>query len=273
MNRFRRLLSVLFLCGLSNLFALADNTTSIPLWQYLSVRWAHSPDVAPNSEDVLFITNITGVPQGWVVNRTGGWPQQVTFDTNGVSYAVWSPTEMNRILVAADRGGNERDQLYFADPRGGPWERLTKNDDAIYQFGGWTLDGRRISYASNQRDASIFDMYVLDVETRKAQMVHQGDGFWTAGNWSPDGRHLAMLKQHSNANNDLLLYDTLTARLKLMTAHEGDALFSMPEWLPDSKTFYLTSNLGRQFEGLAMMDVDSGKLVWIETPEWDVETV
>ena len=265
------ILLVLLLSGTVCVFG-AD-TEPLPLWQYLSVRWARSPDFAPNGQDILFMTNITGVPQVWTARISGGWPEQITFDTNGVSYAVWSPIERNRLLVAADRGGNERDQLYFVDPRGGAWERLTKNDNAIYQFGDWTQDGRKISYASNERDASIFDIYVLDVATRQARMIHQGDGHWVASNWSPDGRYLGLLKNYSNANSDLYIYDSLTTEVKLMTAHEGDALFSGPRWLPDSKSFYFTSNLGRQFVGLDSMHVDSGKSEWVETPDWDVETV
>ncbi len=252
---------------------LGAGTEPLPLWQYLNIRWARSPDVAPTGEDILFVTNITGVPQVWTTRISGGWPEQITFDTNGVSYGVWSPTEKHRLLIAADRGGNERDQLYFVDPRGGSWEKLTKDDNAIYQFGDWTQDGRKISYASNERVASIFDIYVLDVPTRQARMIHQGDGHWVASNWSPDGRYLGLLKNHSSANSDLYIYDSLTAEVKLMTAHEGDALFSGPKWLPDGKSFYLTSNMGRQFVGLATMHVDSGKMEWVETPDWDVERV
>jgi dipeptidyl aminopeptidase/acylaminoacyl peptidase len=82
-----------------------------------------------------------------------------------------------------------------------------------------------------------------------------------------------MLKQCANANSDIYLYDTLTTTVRLMTEHQGDALFSLPEWLPDSKTFYFASDLGRQFKGLAMMNLDSAKLEWVETPDWDVERV
>jgi dipeptidyl aminopeptidase/acylaminoacyl peptidase len=261
---------LLFLSGASSLFA--AGAEPLPLWQYLSVRWARSPEFSPNGQELLFLTNITGVPQIWATHSAGGWPEQITFDTNGVSYAAWSPTDRNRVLVAADRGGNERDQLYFVDPRGGPWEKLTKNDNAIYQFGDWTRDGRKIAYASNERDASVFDIYVLDVATKQAKMIHEGDGNWAASNWSPDGRYLGLLKNHSSFNSDLYIYDSLTTGVKLMTAHEGDAVFSGPQWFPDSKNFYLTSDWDRQFVGLAAMDVDSGSLAWIDTTDWDMET-
>ena len=239
--------------------------------QYLSVQWARGVDFSAHSQDVLFTSNITGVSQLWRVKVTGGWPTQITFKEDGVSSGACSPTDLNLLLVSADRGGNERQQLYFIDARGGQWERLTKDDKAIYRFGGWTRDGRKIAYTSNERDPSVFDAYVLDVATRKATMIHQGDGWWVASGWSPDGRYLALQKLYSNSNNDLFLYDTLSADVRLMTPHEGDALFTSPRWMPDGHTFYFTSNLGRDFIGLAKMDVDSAKLEWVETPDWDIE--
>ncbi len=271
MIRCSRLIALIILLGLPTLLAVAGSAEPAPVRQYFSIGWARSLGFSPRSIEVLFTANITGVPQIWSVHVTGGWPHQVTFDPNGVSFAAWSPIDNDQLLVAADRDGNKRDELYLMDLRGGPWERLTKNNNAIYRYGGWTRDGRKIAYASNERDPSAFDIHVLDMVTREAEIIFKGGGRWEAADWSPDGRYLALLKYNSNADNDLYLYDTLTTELTHMTAHEGNAMSSAPEWLPDNRTFYFTSNLGREFAGLARMNVDSGKLEWVETPEWDVE--
>ena len=268
MLRSYRFLSFVLLWALP---VFAGETESYSLNQYLNVQWARGADFAAQSQDVLFTTNITGVSQLWSVTAKGGWPTQITFEEDGVSSGVCSPTDQNMLLVSADRGGNERKQLYFVDIRGGVWERLTKDDNAIYRFGGWTRDGRKIAYTSNERDPSVFDTYVLDVATRKATMIHKGDGWWVASGWSPDGRYLALEKLYSNSNSDLFLYDTLSAAIRLMTPHEGDALFSSPRWIPDSNAFYFRTNLGRDFIGLAKMEADSAKLEWIETPDWNIE--
>jgi dipeptidyl aminopeptidase/acylaminoacyl peptidase len=271
MIRFGRLIALIILLALPTLSVVAGSVESAPVRQYLSIGWARALDFSPRSIEVLFTANITGVPQIWTVHVTGGWPHQVTFDPNGASFAAWSPVDNDQLLVATDRDDDERDELYLVDRRGGPWQRLTKNNNAIYRYGGWTRDGRKIAYASNERDPSVFDIHVLDVMTRETEIVFKGDGRWEASGWSPDGRYLALLKYNSNADNDLFLYDTLTTELTHLTAHEGSAMSSAPEWLPDSRTFYFTSNLGREFAGLAKMNLDSGRLEWVETPDWDVE--
>ncbi|MBU1936034.1 hypothetical protein KKG05_01420, partial [bacterium] len=177
MFRSYRLICLILLWALP---VFAGGTETYSLNQYLNVQWARGADFSANGQDILFTTNITGVSQLWTVKITGGWPTQITFEEDGVSSGVFSPMDMNLLLVSADRGGNERNQLYFVDVRGWPWERLTKDDNAIYRFGGWTLDERKIAYTSNERDASVFDTYVLDVATREAVMIHKGDGWWEA---------------------------------------------------------------------------------------------
>ena len=47
----------------------------------------------------------------------------------------------------------------------------------------------------------------------------------------------------------------------------------MGPWLPDGGGFLVRSNAGRQFTGLATMDAETGRLSWIDTPDWDVQEV
>ncbi|GAK01258.1 hypothetical protein JCM19055_4412 [Geomicrobium sp. JCM 19055] len=57
-------------------------------------------------------------------------------------------------ILGMDVEGNERQQLYYVDEHK-EIERLTKQDDALYVFGGSSPDGKAIAYASNERNATI----------------------------------------------------------------------------------------------------------------------
>ena len=44
-------------------------------------------------------------------------------------------------------------------------------------------------------------------------------------------------------------------------------------WSPDGRGFYLLTDRGREYLGLAFFDLAAGDLDWVETPEWDVEAI
>src|SRR5438132_663422 len=55
--------------------------------------------------------------------------------------------------------------------------------------------------------------------------------------------------------------------------HEEDGMYLPGPWAADGSGFYLLSDEGREFRGLAFYDVDTGSWDWVETPEADVEEV
>ena len=77
--------------------------------RYLKVRGAWGAGWSPDGRKVLFLTEITGVPQVWEMAAEGpSWPEQLTFYEERVSYAEYSPAEES-LVFGMDAGGNERD--------------------------------------------------------------------------------------------------------------------------------------------------------------------
>jgi dipeptidyl aminopeptidase/acylaminoacyl peptidase len=72
---------------------------------------------------------------------------------------------------------------------------------------------------------------------------------------------------------DIYLVDVDSGERRLMTAHDGEAVNAPGPWLPDGTGFYLVSDTGREFKGLALCRVETGTTEWIATPDWDVEAV
>src|SRR5207302_1908524 len=58
-----------------------------------------------------------------------------------------------------------------------------------------------------------------------------------------------------------------------LTPHEGDVLYAAGPWAADGTGFYLLTNEGSEFTGLAFYDLGAGQIKRLETPEWDVEFV
>src|SRR5262245_37388247 len=52
---------------------------------------AYSPSFSPDGKQVAFVTDISGIPQIWVVPVEGGWPQRVTALPDQIDSVTWAP--------------------------------------------------------------------------------------------------------------------------------------------------------------------------------------
>ncbi|HEY9857736.1 MAG TPA: S9 family peptidase, partial [Stenomitos sp.] len=242
-----------------------------PIQQYLQIRNASAGVFTPNGQDIVFSTNITGVPQLWRVPRTGGWPEQLTFYSDSVKGAVRSP-KGDWLLFSKDTGGDERTQLYLLSPDGTRTVTLTRNPKAIHTFGDWSADGKRIAYASNERNAAYFDLYVMDLATKKAKRVLTHDGTNYALAFSPDGKSLVFTRVDTPSNQNLYLLDLATGKERLLTPHRGNANYESVAFGRDGR-LYFTSDENREFSCLASLDSKGGPLTFHTPDTQDLEAV
>src|SRR5947209_7535079 len=140
--------------------------------RYLNVRTATTPSFSPDGTRLSFLSDVTGVPQVWSVPVEGGWPDQLTFYTERVSDARYSPSS-DAIAFAMDAGGDERHALFLLRHDGAEITPLTNAPQVIHQFGGWSPDGTRIAYAANSREPRFFDVYVETPASPGPQRVLQ----------------------------------------------------------------------------------------------------
>ena len=245
--------------------------------RYLNIRSANAPSFSHDGKRLSFLTNITGVAEVWSVPidihaTTPAWPDQLTFRGERVAGASYSPVA-DVLLVSADVGGNEHDQLYLLSADGTVFTPLTFQPETIHRFGGWSPDGSRIIYSSNERDNRYFDIYERNVETGKTLQLLQHDGTNHAFRYSLDGRYVLLSRTYSNVSNQLFSMDTLTGETRTLTPEikDGYALHVMPAWSADMKGLYLLSNRGRQFLSLAWLDLDTAEMIYVRDDPWDVE--
>ena len=239
--------------------------------RYLNIRSAARPAFSPNTDDIAYLTAVTDVNQVWKHPARGGWPEQLTFFDDRVLDLEWSPRG-DLILFSKDHGGDERAQLYLMDPEGETIEALTANPKVIYAFGDFSRDGTRICYSSNQRSERLFDVYVMELATRKARRIYAGDENFYARGFSPDGRYVLAERERSSYDNDLFLIDTQSESVVHLTPHTGDAFYRDMVWLPDGSGFYLASNQDRDKFNLAFFDLRHKSLQYIEDSPNDLDS-
>lgn len=264
----------------------ATGSTRPTFEQFLNVRSAHSASFSPDGTLLTFLSDISGVAEVWsvpvsVYSATPAWPLQLTFRGERNSAAKFSPSG-DALLITGDTGGAERTQLFLVRPDGTGFTQVSDRPEVIYQFGDWSADGRRICYASNERDARYFDIYereiamgpdTTDLSLPEPRRVFQHDGTNNAISFSPDGTHILIERTESNTRNALLLVDIATGEARRLTPEidTGPAEHSHVHWSAGGAGLYLLSNRGRQFLSPAYLNISTTELTYLREDQWDAE--
>jgi dipeptidyl aminopeptidase/acylaminoacyl peptidase len=244
-----------------------------PIERYLNIRAASSPTLDARGERVAFLMNVTGTAQVWsVAAAAGGWPEQLTFYTDRVDFVRWSP-DGTGLLFGKARGGDENAQLYWMSPDGAQVRQLTDAPRIRYNFGAWSADGKRISYASNKRNPNFFDIYTMDVATGAESLVYQQDGSNAAVAWSADGRFIVVSRASDtlSLDNDLYLVELASKGVTHLTPHEGAAQFGNVHFTRDNRSLILSTNVSGEWQALARMNLATRKIEAATNAAWDTD--
>ncbi len=237
--------------------------------RFLQVHRAEDPSLSPDGTRLAFKTRISGAPQLWVVPAAGGWPQRLTFGES-ITFHQWSPAG-DWILYGADRGGDEREGYYLISHDGTRERQLLAPSAAFRVFGAFSRDGRRIAYATTERNGTDFDVHLLDVETGEDREAHRGEGGLFPVSWRPDGEALILTQTRGEDAHEVYSLDLASGRLETLFRPADRSSYGSFAWRPDGSGFYVVTNQDRDFQGLASYAVESGRLEYLETPEHDVE--
>jgi dipeptidyl aminopeptidase/acylaminoacyl peptidase len=235
--------------------------------RYSSVRIAYGPSFAPDGQHVSFISDITGVPQAWILDLSNNRIDQLTVFNERVSSAVFSPTGKN-LAFSMDPGGGERHQVWTLDMKNLAAKKLTIGDEWIRVFGSFSPNGESVCYASNEQDEKFFDIYTYALETGEKNLVHQNDATNYPLDWV-DRDRILFTKANTNRDNDLHLLWPETAETAHLTQHSGEASFDYAGHSKDMSTVYVLANKDREFLQPATIDVGTGRLEYLIEEDWD----
>ncbi|RMH35091.1 MAG: S9 family peptidase [Acidobacteria bacterium] len=255
--------------------------------QYLSIRSATSPSLSPDGKRLVFLTNVSGTSQVWMIDLPSGVnlesanlkPRQLTDYEDNVSFVRFSPTGSG-IVFGKSRGGDENTQLFWMSPDGSEIKQLTNDPKIRHNFGGWSEDGTKIFYASNKRNRNFFDIYSMDIATGKEELIYQNDGSNSFSAISPDGSKLIVSRasERFSLDNDLYLIDLKTGKTTHLTPHDEATIYSDVHFLADGKRILLGTNQNREFINLAFMSLDEERIketklpaiTFLDNTKWDL---
>ena len=244
------LITSLFIQATARTPVVEDNEVELSVARMAKVGFASSPTFSPDGSRIAFVTNISGVPQVWIMPATGGFPSLVTSFEDPVGFVTWSPNGQWLAFNVAP-GGGFNEQIYVVRPDGTELRRLTDGGKANNFLDGWSPDGRFIAFSSNRRDPSATDSYLIDVATGQSRMVAQNRGIGSIADVSRDGKYAIVSRLVNRGDNNLYLVRVADGKETLLTPHDGPGGFGGIGFSPDGRTVYLVSNKDRDLSAFA----------------------
>ena len=216
-----------------------------------------APSFSPDGRWLSVISNVSGVPQVYVIPSTGGWPRMVTNGVDPVVSAVWSPAPgSDWIALTVAPGGGLNTQVYVVRSNGTGIRLLTDGGQDNNQFNAWSDDGRKIYIDSNRRDPAARDSFAVDVASGKIDLVARNPGVGSITSVTRDGRFGLLMRLRSRGDNNLYLVDLASGRDILLTPHEGAAEY-FGEIAKDGRGVHLGTNEGRDLTAFGRLALDS----------------
>jgi dipeptidyl aminopeptidase/acylaminoacyl peptidase len=249
------LISIIPILVIVGTLAVAQSTdaTAALVVRMAKVGRAGSPTFSPDGKRIAFVSDMTGVPQIWVMPTAGGWPTLITDDNDPVGNVIWSPTS-DWLAYSLAPGGGMNTQVYVIKADGSGQKRLTNGGKETNRLFDWTHDGKRLAMGMNTRNPSAIDAYLTDPMTGVTEIAVQNDALATLEDVSRDGRWGLVSRLISRGDNNLYLVDLKTQKETLLTPHTGPGEFG-GELSPDGKTVYLVSNKDRDLLAFARVKI------------------
>ncbi len=187
-----------------------------------------------------------------------------------ISWYLWANN--NRIIYARDSGGDENYRIYAVDINGQNEAALTPFDEVQARLIDELEDlPEEILVGLNHRDARIHDAYRINIVTGELTLAAENPG--NISDWMADHSGQLRVALTTDGVNESILYrqteeDDFTT---LITTDFRETLYPLL-FTFDNQNLYVTSNRGRDKQGVFVFDVNSAKeeeLVY-EHPKVDV---
>jgi dipeptidyl aminopeptidase/acylaminoacyl peptidase len=228
---------------------------------------------SPDGKTIVFVSNITGRNNLWLVPSAGGWPMQLTVSDQRQTHPAWSP-DGKWIAYQSDYDGDEQWDIFLVSPKTGQVVNVTKTREIAEENPAWSPDGRYLAYIVKPKTSSVFEIDVFDTVLRDVKHVTRNtpaDRMNVNPIWSKDGKYIAYTQEEAKGtNSNVFVVDVATAESTLVTPHESERLYSANDFSPDGKNLLITSNAANGFENTGILDLLTKKIHWLTEDKWEV---
>jgi dipeptidyl aminopeptidase/acylaminoacyl peptidase len=246
----------------------------VPMEDFFKNPESAGYDLSPDGEHIAFL-------KPWQ-NRLNVHVQKIGEDDvtritsateRDISGYIWANNE--RIAYVQDTAGDENFKVYAVDIDGSDSKELTPFENVRASIiDELENDAEHMLIDMNKRDARVFDVYRININTGQMEMIAQNPGNITGWMTDHDG-NLRIALTTDGVNTSVLYRDTEKDDFQALVTTTFKETFNPLFFTFDNKNLYIASNIGRDKEAIYEYDVrkkENIRLVY-EHPEVDVNSL
>jgi TolB protein len=167
-----------------------DPVRQLPFYNQVASMNA-TPDFTPDGKQIVYSSTASGWAQIYVANLDGSNLRRISSSRAIEVEPKINPKTGTDLAFVSGRSGPQ--QIYRMNMDGADVERLTPGEGEASNP-SWHPDGQFLAFSWTQGYATgNFNVFIMDVATKKYTQLTHGAGRNENPSWAPDGRHIVFM--------------------------------------------------------------------------------
>ncbi|MFC7357629.1 S9 family peptidase [Jejudonia soesokkakensis] len=234
--------------------------------QFMDNENAFANGYSSDNAKVLMTSNRSGIYNMYEIAATGGELIPLTKSDSASVFGISYFPKDDRILFRMDGNGDEIFKLFVMDDDS--VKRVTPAENVRVVFRGWSKDGTKFYFGSNERDPQFMDHYEMNTEDFSSKLIHKLESNINFGDMSDDGKYITLIEAINTNDSNLYLLNTETNEKKKINSVQSSNTHL--DFAPDGKSLYFSTDVDSENSYVANYNFETEEITRVTDNEWDI---